>query len=214
MAYDKGNPINAPELVDPEPQNQGNDRTHPTPYGTQQWYPGEQQLPSHDQNSMSESAVTGMVLPSMMYSAFGGNRASETIDVSVSSNQDGPSNRPTPNSSSNTSEPQRSVNGTGSTANTNGTSFNTSPIGSHQNLGAQGTEMDASTASFFSDHGFSTGLTPGRSFAIPDTPGNGFSIPNSWEPGQAGMTPRTAEAIIHGLSMPMDSMEMNWDAAS
>jgi hypothetical protein len=74
--------------------------------------------------------------------------------------------------------------------------------------------MDTSSTSFFPDHGFGTGMTPGRSFALPDTPSNDFSLPNGWESGQAGMTPRTAEAIMQGLNMPMDSMEMNWDAGT
>jgi hypothetical protein len=74
--------------------------------------------------------------------------------------------------------------------------------------------MDSSTTPFFPDHGFgATGMTPGRSFAIPDTPSNDFGMPNGWESGQ-GMTPRTAEAIMQGLNMPMDSMEMNWDAGT
>ncbi|KAI0388807.1 fungal-specific transcription factor [Xylariaceae sp. FL0594] len=214
MAYNEGNPINAPDLVGSEPPDPGNDRTHPTPYGAQPWYSREQQLPSHERNSMAEGAVPGMAPPSMMFSTFGGSRTSETIDVSVSSNQDGPSNRPTPNSSGNNSEPQRSANGTGPLGNPNGPSFNTSPHGSIQNMGPQGTDMDAATASFFNDHGFNTGLTPGQSFALPDTPANGFNMTNGWEPGQTGMTPRTAEAIIHGLSIPMDGMEMSWDAAS
>ncbi|KAI1811150.1 fungal-specific transcription factor [Poronia punctata] len=211
MTYEKGNPIAASELVEPEGQCQGNDRGQPDPFGAQQWYPGDQQLPINEQGLVAHNGVGAMVIPPEMYSAFGGTRTSETIDVS-SSNPDGSSNRPTPNSSSNASEAQRSGSGTGPMANTNGTPFGTNPLGSQQRT--QGAEMDASTASFFEGHSFSTGLTPGRSFAIPDTPGNDFSLPDGWDSGQAGMTPRTAEAIIQGLSMPMDNMEMNWDGPS
>ncbi|KAI8629098.1 fungal-specific transcription factor [Xylariaceae sp. FL1651] len=213
MAYEKGNPLGAPDLVEGERQGQDNEAAHTTPFGTQQWYTGEQQLPTRERGSGPNDTVNGIVVPPMMYTSYVESQASEANDMSVSSNPEGQSNRPTPNSSS-ASEHQRNVAGTGPIANSGGASFNTSPIGSHRNLGVQGTEMDTSTASFFPDHGFGTGMTPSQSFAIPDTPSNDFTIPNGWENGQAGMTPRTAEAIMQGLNMPMDGMEMNWDTGT
>ncbi|KAI1746799.1 fungal-specific transcription factor [Xylaria castorea] len=212
LAYEKGNPLTAPELVEPERQNQGNEGAHANPFGTQQWYSGEQQIPSRERGPGPDNAANGLVIPPMMYTPYIETQGSDGNDVSASSNPEGQSNRPTPNSSSNASEQRRSVPGTGPMANSGGASFSTSPIGSHQNRGAQRAEVDTSRTSFFPDHGFGTGVTPGRTFAIPDTPGNDFSMPSGWEPGQAGMTPRTAEAIIQGLNMPIDGLEMNWEA--
>ncbi|KAH8163744.1 hypothetical protein CIB48_g4486 [Xylaria polymorpha] len=212
LAYEKRNPITAPELVEPERQNQGNERSHANPFGTQQWYSGEQQIPSRERGPGPDNAANGLVIPPMMYTPYMENQGSDANDVSVSSNPDGQSNRPTPNSSSNASEQRRSVAGTGPMAASGGASFSTSPIGSHQNLGVPGSDVDTSRTPFFPDHGFGTGVTPGRTFAMPDTPSNDFSMPSGWEPGQAGMTPRTAEAIIQGLNIPMDGLEMNWEA--
>ncbi|KAJ8126677.1 hypothetical protein O1611_g6961 [Lasiodiplodia mahajangana] len=214
MAYDKGNPITAPEIAEPDQQNQGGEGSHANPFGTQQWYPREQQMPSREQGSGPDSATNGMAVPPMIYTPYIESQGSDANDMSVSSNPDGQSNRPTPNSSSNASEQRRTVAGTVPMTSSGGVSFTTSPIGSHQNLGVQGAEMDASRAPFFPDHGFGASMTPGRTFTIPDTPSNDFSIPSSWEPGQAGMTPRTAEAIIQGLNMPMEGLEMNWDAGT
>jgi hypothetical protein len=218
LAFEKGNPITSPEIVEPERQNQGDEGSHVNPFGTQQWYPREQQIPSRERGSGPDNAANGMVIAPMMYTPYVENQGSDANDMSVSSNPDGQSNRPTPNSSSNASEQRRSVAGTGPIPNSGGVSFNASPIGSHQSLGVQGSEMDTSRTPFFPDHGFgpgmTPGMTPGRAFAIPDTPSNDFSMPNGWESGQAGMTPRTAEAIMQGLNMPMDSLEMNWDAGT
>ncbi|KAI0423914.1 fungal-specific transcription factor domain-containing protein [Xylaria sp. FL1042] len=215
MTYDKPDNIGASELIEPERQNQGNETSHPDPFSTQQWYSREQQIPSRDRGSGPDNGANGIVIPPMLYTSYGENQGSDANDMSVSSNQDGQSNRPTPNSSSNASEQRRSVTSTGPMATPGGTSFNTSPIGSQQNLVVQGTEMSTSRTPFFPDHGFvGTGMTPGRTFAMPDTPSNDFGISNTWEPGQAGMTPRTAEAIMQGLNMPMDGLEMNWDAGT
>ncbi|KAI0100662.1 fungal-specific transcription factor [Nemania sp. FL0031] len=214
MAYDKGNPITAPEIVEPDQPNQADEGSHANPFGTQQWYSGEQQIPSRERGSGPDSATNVMGVPPMMYTSYIENQGSDANDMSVSSNPDGQSNRPTPNSSSNASEQRRSAAGAVPMANSGGVSFTASPIGSHQNLGVQGAEIDASRAPFFPEHGFGTSMTPGRAFAIPDTPSNDFSIPSGWEPGQAGMTPRTAEAIMQGLNMPMEGLEMNWDAGT
>ncbi|KAI1349588.1 fungal-specific transcription factor domain-containing protein [Xylaria sp. FL0043] len=213
MTYDKPDTMDTSELTETEQQSQGNEASHSDPFSTQQWYSGKQQMPSRDRVSGPDNGANGIVIPPMIYTPYGENQGSDANDMSVSSNQDGQSNRPTPNSSSNASEQRRSVASTGPMTTTSGTSFHTSPIGSQQNLGAQGTEMGTSRTPFFPDHGFvGTGMTPGRTFAMPDTPSNDFGMSNSWDPGQAGMTPRTAEAIMQGLNMPMDGLELNWDA--
>lgn len=204
MAYEKGNPITAPDLVEPERRNQNNDASHANPFGAQQWYSGERQMASGEQIGGADNGANGVVVPPMMYTRYVEARGSDANDMSASSNPDGQSNRPTPKSSSNASDQRRGAAG--------GASFNASPIGSHQNLGIQETDMDTSRTSFFPDHGFGTNIDPNRTFAIPDTPNNDFNIPNGWEPGQAGMTPRTAEALIQGLAM--DGLEMNWDAGT
>ncbi|KAI1421615.1 fungal-specific transcription factor domain-containing protein [Xylaria sp. FL1777] len=217
MAYEKADPpICASELVEPERQNQGNDASHADPFGTQQWYSTEQQIPSRDRGSGPDNGANGIAITPLIYTPYGENQGSDANDMSVSSNPDGQSNRPTPNSSSNASEQRRSVASTGAMATPGGASFHASPIGSQQNLGVQGTEMDTSRTPFFPDQGFvGTGMTPGRTFAIPDNPSNDFNMSSGWEPGQAGMTPRTAEAIMQGLNMPIDDgLEMNWDAGT
>lgn len=215
IAYEKGNPINAPEIVEPEQQNRGNEGSGSNPFGTRQWYSREQQMSSsREQGSGPDNAASAMTIPPIIYGSYVENQGSDANDMSLSPNPDGQSNRPTPNSSSNASEQQCSVASTGPMAGSGGVSFSTSPIRPHQDLGVQGTEMDTSRTPFFSDHGFGTGMTPGRTFAIPDTPGNDFSIPSGWEPGQAGLTPRTAEAIMQGLNIPMDGLEMNWDTGT
>ncbi|KAI0508508.1 fungal-specific transcription factor domain-containing protein [Xylaria bambusicola] len=213
MTYEKTDAIDASELIEPERRNQGNNSSQGNQFGTQQWYSGERQIPSRERVIGPDDAVNGVIIPPMIFTSYGEAQGSDANDMSVSSNPDAQSNRPTPNSSSNASEQRRSVASTGAMAPSNGASFNTSPIGSQQNLGAQGAEMDASRAPFFPDHGF-VGMTPGRAFAIPDTPSNDFSMSAAWENGQAGMTPRTAEAIIQGLNMSMDGVEMNWDAGT
>jgi hypothetical protein len=215
VAYDKGNPIVASAIVEPDQQNSGNEAAHAHSFGTQQWYSREQQMPSCEQGpGLDDAAASGMVVPPIIYAPYVENESSDANDMSVSSNPDGQSNRPTPNSSSNSSEHRRNVAGTGPMSTSSGVSFNASPIGSHPSLGVQGTDMNTSRTPYFSDHGFGTGMTPGRTFAISDTPSNDFGIANSWEHGQAEMTPRTAEAIIHGLNIPMDGLEMNWDAGT
>ncbi|KAI0530408.1 fungal-specific transcription factor domain-containing protein [Xylaria digitata] len=214
MTYKERDPIGPSELIEPERQNQGNEGPHANPFETQQWYSGEQQIPPSDRGSGPDNGANGVLMPPMIYTPYAENQSSDANEMSVSSNPDGQSNRPTPNSSSNASEQRRSIASTGPMANSGGASFHASPIGSQQNLGVQGTEMDTSRTTFFPDHGFGTGMTPGRTFAMADTPSNDFSMPNGWEPGQAGMTPRTAEAIMQGLNMPMDGLEMNWDAGT
>lgn len=214
MTYEKPNVADAPELVEPERRNQGNRNSQNHPFGTQQWFSGEQQVPSRDRDSRPDNGANGIVIPPMIFTPYGETQGGDTNDLSVSSNPDGPSNRPTPNSSSNASDQRRSVASTGPMATPSGASLGTSPIGSQQNLGAPGAEIDTSNTAFFADHGF-TGMTPGHAFAIPDTPSNDFSMPTGWDSGQVGMTPRTAEAIIEGLNnMPMEGLEMNWDAGT
>ncbi|KAI1432000.1 fungal-specific transcription factor [Xylaria sp. CBS 124048] len=123
------------------------------------------------------------------------------------------SNQQTPNSSSSVSEQLRSVSNTHTMASSRGASFNASPIGSHQTLNVRGAEMDTSRAPFFSDNGYGTGMAPSQTFPMTDTPSNDFNMPNCWEAEQAGMTPRTAEAIM--LNMPMmDDLEMGWDGGT
>ncbi|KAJ3564800.1 hypothetical protein NPX13_g7723 [Xylaria arbuscula] len=214
MTYEKSNALDAPEMIEPEHRNQGNENSQNHSFGTQQWFSGEQQMSSRDRDSRPDNGTNGAFIPPMIFTPYGEARNSDANDMSVSSNPDGPSNRPTPNSTSNASDQRRSVPSTGPMATPNGASLGTSPIGSQQNLGARGTEIDTSSAPFFADHGF-TGMTPGRAFAIPDTPSNDFSMPAGWDSAQVGMTPRTAEAIIEGLNnMPMEGLEMNWDAGT
>ncbi|GAP92405.2 putative fungal specific transcription factor [Rosellinia necatrix] len=215
MTFEKTNTITTPGIIESERQTQSNEGQHAHSFGSQQWYSREQQIPSGERTSAPDNGANSLAIPPMIYTPYLETQGSDANDMSVSSNPDGQSNQPTPKSSSNASEQRRSVAGTGPMTTSGGAPFNTSPIESHQNLGVRGTEMDASRSSFFPDHhSFRTGMTPNRTFAMPDTPSNDFSIPAGWESGQVGMTPRTAEAIMQGLNMPMEGLEMNWDAGS
>lgn len=82
-------------------------------------------------------------------------------------------------------------------------------------------EMDAAATAFFSDpNQFNMqtpgmGMTPGRSFMMPDGTGNGYGLPDGWGvmSGQTtGMTPVTEGVLRHLMDMPpMDSMDLGWE---
>ncbi|KAI0159542.1 fungal-specific transcription factor [Xylariaceae sp. FL1272] len=204
LVYDKGNPLTAPDIVQPELQNQAGEAPQPV-FGSQQWYSVDQQLPTGGQAPVSDNGCTNIVIPPVMYRSLVESQSSETNEMSASSNPDGQSNRPTPNSSTG-SDHRRSAAGVA------GTPFETSPGGPHQSFVVQRTEADTQTH-FFPDQGFGRGLNSTRAFGISDTPSNEFSIPAEWDNSQLGMTPRTTEAILQGLSNMenMDGIEMNWD---
>ncbi|CAJ2513439.1 Uu.00g015580.m01.CDS01 [Anthostomella pinea] len=194
---DDGNPLNAPNLVESE--------THNPNQMPQGWYPGEQLMSGRGRESGAghgKGAVSSMLFEA---GGFGESQSSETNDISGSSNQDGQSNRPTPNSSS-ASDHRQSTTGTGAMTNSDRPSFDASPNGSRA--------MEVAAAAYFPSAGFGmsgTGLSPGGTFSIPDLSGHDFSVPGGWDSEQAGMTPRTAEGIMQGImNMPME--EMNWDS--
>ncbi|KAI2616575.1 hypothetical protein GGR54DRAFT_609738 [Hypoxylon sp. NC1633] len=168
----------------------------------QNWLPRDQQIPTRERSSGPELCNQG-VIPPMLFPGFVDGQASE------SNNTDGPSNRPTPNSSSE-SDNRQSTTGTGHMGSSSGrTSFDTSPIGTNQSLGQQA-EMDAAAAAFF-QMGSGTGMTPEQSFGTGDTQGNNFTVPNGWAGGQTGMTPVAEGVLQHLIDMRMD---LGWDSGT
>ncbi|KAI1075058.1 fungal-specific transcription factor [Whalleya microplaca] len=215
---------NTPNIVEPDKQNQrtGGRQTEFAAQTAQAWLSGDQQLPARERGSGQDGGENGMI-PPMLFNVGGymESQESESNEMSVSSNPDGQSNRPTPNSSS-CSDSRQGTTGTGPMGSSGSTSFNASPIGSNQNLGTQA-EMDAATAAFFPDHTFQmpgsgTGMTPGGVFSMPRSPGNSFSIPSDWEmPGrQTGMSHRLMPVSegINLFNLPMDDMDMGWNSGA
>ncbi|KAI1776692.1 hypothetical protein F4818DRAFT_440092 [Hypoxylon cercidicola] len=195
------NPSNIPNATQPESHNPLSGLQRADDFGGQGW----QQLPTRERSSGPEACSQGMI-PSMLYSGY---VEGQETDMSGTSNTDGPSNRPTPNSSSG-SDNRQNTSGTGQVANSSGrASFDTSPIGSRQNLRHQA-EMDAATA-FFQMGGGRTGMTPEQSFGTGETPGSGFTFPNGFT-GQTGMTP-VAEGVLQQL-MGDITMDLRWDSGA
>lgn len=195
------NPSNIPNVTQPESHNPTSGLQRSDDFGGQGW----QQMPTRERSSGPEACSQG-VIPPMLYSGY---VEGQETDLSGTSNTDGPSNRPTPNSSSG-SDNRQSTSGAGQMANSSGrASFDTSPIGSHQNSGHQ-SEMDAATA-FFQMGGGSTGMTPEQSFGTGETPGSAFTFSNGFT-GQTGMTP-VAEGVLQQLmgDIPMD---LRWDTGA
>lgn len=196
------NPSNVPNVSQPESHNSIPSMQRSDDFGGQGW----QQIPTRERSTGPEGCNQG-IIPPMLYTGY---VEGQEADLSGTSNTDGPSNRPTPNSSSG-SDNRQSASGNGQMGNSSGrASFDTSPIGSHRNLGHQA-EMDAAAA-FFQMSGGSTGMTPEQSFGTGETPGSGgFTFPNGFT-GQTGMTP-VAEGVLQQLmgDIPMD---LRWDSGA
>ncbi|KAI1647800.1 fungal-specific transcription factor domain-containing protein [Daldinia loculata] len=165
-------------------------------FAGQNWLAGEQSSATRNQNT-SNNNCNHATIPPIMFPGFVEGTGSDSNDISASSNTDGPSNRPTPNSST-ASDNRQSATGPGQMANSSSRrSFDTSPIGSHQSLGPQA-EIDATTAAFFQMGGGGTGMTPDQ----------GFTLPDNWA-GQNDMTPVADGVLQHLLDVRMD---LGWDS--
>ncbi|KAI1467436.1 uncharacterized protein F4812DRAFT_396529 [Daldinia caldariorum] len=174
-------------------------------FAGQNWLAGEQNPSACDQ-SASNNTCNHATIPPNLFPGFVEGTGSDSNDMSASSNTDGPSNRPTPNSSS-ASDNRQSMAGPGQMANSSGrTSFDTSPIMSHQSLGPQA-EIDATTAAFF-QMGGGTGMTPDQTFGTAESSGHGFTLPDNWA-GQNDMTPVAEGVFQHLLDV---RMELGWDS--
>ncbi|KAI1845643.1 hypothetical protein JX266_008254 [Neoarthrinium moseri] len=228
LVDDDGNPATAPDLVTPSGTSGAQ---APTGFDSsnQSWMTGEpqsQQLPTRERSTGPDAASSGMH-PSLFHNApastrytpgFVDSQSSGTADMSVSPHPESASSRPTPNSSS-ASENRNAA--SGALPNSGQTSFDASPVGGQQPLGTQA-ELDAATAAFFSDaNNFSmqtsgTGMTPGRSFVMPDSSGNGYGLPEGWNimtQQTTGMTPVAEGVLRHLMDMPpMDAMDLGWDS--
>ncbi|KAI0136285.1 fungal-specific transcription factor domain-containing protein [Xylariales sp. AK1849] len=227
LTGDDGNPVNTPDLVD---SNQNSGAAGSSDFEISNWLPGEQQIPTRERNNCPDLGSNSMVPQMMFHPSNTNNRvnpngvyvetgSSGTNDMSVSPHPESSSTRPTPNSSS-ASDLRNST--SGRMSGSGRTSFDASPIGGNQTLGTQA-EMDAAAAAFFSDASnfgmqtSGTGMTPGRSFVMPDTPGNTFTLPEGWVmPGQGtGMTPVAEGVLRHLMDMPpMDAMDLGWDSGA
>ncbi|KAI1660990.1 fungal-specific transcription factor domain-containing protein [Daldinia decipiens] len=190
------NPLNASNNHQAENRHPINGRQLVDEFAGQNWLGSEQNSATRDQ-SASNNNCNHATIPPIMFPGFVEGVGSDSNDISASSNTDGPSNRPTPNSST-ASDNRQSTTGPGQMANSSSRrSFDTNPIGSHQNLGSQA-EMDATTAAFFQMGGGGTGMTPDQ----------GFTLPDNWA-GQNDMTPVTDGVLQHLLDVRMD---LGWDS--
>ncbi|KAI0009088.1 hypothetical protein F4779DRAFT_628006 [Xylariaceae sp. FL0662B] len=220
--------LNVPNIVEPDKQNQQACGRGQNEYAAQTWLSGDQQLPARERGSGQDGGDGGIIRPVLFnMGGYMDSQGSESNEMSVSSNPDGQSNRPTPNSSS-CSDSRQGTTGTGPMGGSGSTSFNASPIGSNQNLGTQA-EMDAATAAFFPDHGFQmpgggTGMTPGSAFSMPETPGNPFAIPSDWELPDRQQTVMSNNGMgsrlmpvsegINLFNLPMDDMDLGWHSGA
>ncbi len=236
---DDGNPINAPDIVESEKQNQmGVDYMQRCP-GDLNWLSDDQhQIPTRERGGGGGGGGLGdgnimippdIFLPSSssggryMDSGGGGGSSGETNDMSVSPNTDGLSNRPTPNSSAASDHRQCATGPATASTSASGsgnTPFSASPMGSSRNLGTQA-EMDAAAAvcsSFFPDSmsggdfgggGGGGGGRGGGGGGTGFTPGNEFTVSNGWVMASQTMTPVAEGVMRHLLDMPMDSMDLS-----
>lgn len=161
-------------------------------------------------------------------------------DMSLSSEANQPSDRPTPNSITSASERQQ-CNGdnsaTGaSSAQSRHNSFQASPASSSAHKQQDGSQQQQNNASRTAEaflrefqgtaSGLSTGMSPGgeRPFAVPETPknvldGSGTNDEFSWDSfaaGGTGMTPGMtpmSEGVLRTMLQigPMETMDLGWD---
>ncbi|KAI8961747.1 fungal-specific transcription factor domain-containing protein [Daldinia sp. FL1419] len=174
-------------------------------FANQNWLTGNQNPATRDQ-SASNNNCNHATIPPIMFPGFVEGVASDSNDISASSNTDGSSNRPTPNSSS-ASDNRQGATGRGQMGNSTGrASFDASPIGSHQSLGPQA-DMNATTAAFFQMGGGGTGMTPDQTFGTGENSGHGFTLPDNWAE-QNDMTPVAEGVLQHLLDVRMD---LGWE---
>ncbi|KAI5919257.1 fungal-specific transcription factor domain-containing protein [Camillea tinctor] len=205
-----GNPLNSP------PDMSGTE----TPHG---WF--SRDVP----RERPDCGPRGVLAPGVFdTNGFVDNQSNGTNDMSGSSNLDGQSNKPTPNSSTPSDHRQQCTTttagmgpGTGAMTSSSRTSFDTSPIAPHRNLGTQSEVDPTANPSVFFPESFSMAgpgmeMPPNRPFAMPDGSGQDFSMPN-WETGQTGMAPGSADngGLLRNLmNLPMDPMDMGWDSTT
>ncbi|KAL0936629.1 binuclear zinc transcription factor [Colletotrichum truncatum] len=225
---DDGNAATAPNIVEPDQDEETGPNSASTGFGGQGWLSAEPPMP-YDANR-SGIPLHGTVLTpssSSLYdkpgsssghmNGFGQSESSGDNNMSGSPDAD-QSNRPTPNSSS--ASEQRLNMASGGMNGSGRNSFDASPVIGHQNINAQG-NTDGNVNYFNDASAFGirgTGLTPNQRFSMPETPGAEFGIPNGWGDlqGQTGMTP-VAEGVLRSLMNmgPMDAMDLSaWDASN
>jgi hypothetical protein len=176
VSGDDGNPANGPDIIDVDPNA-----------GVQGFSPSDQPttLPTRERSHTGPYMPSHGLVPHPPFAAY---VPSPDMDVGSSNDlsgtsPDGPSNRPTPNSSTTgaSSEQQRqnlaaaAANGhvTGGAGGSGRNSFETSPVSSHQNLssmsGTTPSDVEPGVNAFFGDPSSfgMTGLTPDSRFGMP-----------------------------------------------
>jgi hypothetical protein len=149
----------------------------------------------------------GMPIARDMHNNYGTDGSSTGADSGLSPNA-GPSNQPTPNSST-ASDSRPAI-----PHSTNSGSFETSS-GSHTTSHIRSLDPWFTTQSDYSNIP-PTGMEPGP-FNVPDTPGRSFASPGGWSmSGQqqsTGLTPVGEGVFRHMMGLgPMDPMEMEiWE---
>lgn len=217
-AGDEGNPVNHPDLVEQEPNPTQSVHSHV--WG--RFAHEEPGLSSRERRPAPDGTNLGM--RPLMFSqdapnTFMDQPAGDNSSVSMTTNPDGLSNRPTPNSGS-TSDHRHSASGEAG----NGGSYDTSPNTANESSLA---DMEAAATQFLQQAmnngyhvpGSVTGVSSEQRFSASDTSGTvDFTISSEWDPtgGQTGVTP-VAEGVLRNLIDnigPIGSMDLDWDSGA
>ncbi|SPN97812.1 related to Zn(II)2Cys6 transcriptional activator [Cephalotrichum gorgonifer] len=238
------NPATAPNLAEAESDAQNNTGAHSEPQGyanAPSWARDGQMAVSHDGATAQGIPMQGVpVVPGAASPLFGVGVKSppgtssmlrfvqsesngDTNDLSTSPG--GPSNGPTPNSSTASDQHKgRAAAGGALNGGSGTTSYNASPASAHQAVAG----AEAGQGGFYGggpgDFGMSAdrGVTQGQGYPVPpqQQPQMGFGIESGWGSmqtgGQPGVTP-VAEGVLRSLMNmgPMDAMDLSsWDSGN
>ncbi|KAH7026540.1 fungal-specific transcription factor [Microdochium trichocladiopsis] len=215
IAEDGGNPVETPDLVEPEPGP--SQSVHTQVWG--RFTRGEQSFPPGEESAGGNGGNLGM--PPSAFGPGSGNvlleqPGGDNSSISMTTNPDGSSNRPTPNSSG-TSDVRRNASRDAGSRD----SYDASPSTTNENSLA---EMEAAATRFlqqamsngFHAPGEGGGVSSDQPFhAIGTSTTVDYTIASDWDPmgGQTGVTP-VAEGVLRSLMNnggPIDSMDFGWD---
>ncbi|KXJ91949.1 fungal-specific transcription factor domain-containing protein [Microdochium bolleyi] len=202
---DEGNPVNHPDLVEPEP-------THTHSVHSHVWG----RFTRGERSSAPDGHIPPLMFGQDTTNTFMDQTPGDNSSVSMTTNPDGTSNRPTP-SSGGTSDNRQSASGEAG----HKASYNASPNATNENSLAS---MEAAATRFLHqamNNGYhvpvsATGVSSEQRFSAPDTSEPvDYTVTSEWDPigGQTGVTP-VAEGVLRNLMDnigPIESMDLGWD---
>lgn len=210
----------------PPPTTSGQNVDQFQPYADNiAWIP-ERGFPTRQGTQQQMSMADMLALPNGQQTTYGVQRmnfAQSDIDMDLSSGDAGPSDRPTPSSTTASDTRSNLVPGRSASGHSGRSSFETSPVASHQqNISEVRTQSQSVSATFYTSSGMGaeyisalgqghahTGLTPGASYSMPETPGRAeYNSAGGWEMSQ-GLTP-IGEGVFREL-MGISPMDMGWE---